>query len=269
MVFKMTRFLSLYLAFLIVASLLLSSCASNYAEEKQGPVSMENLPKETEDFKDSRPVNFILGVGDTIEISVYKNEDLKEDIKIDFTGATTFPLIGDVRLAGRSITEVQQVLTERYSEYIIDPQVGVRLTSIQSQKVIVLGEVRNPGVFPFDRPYRVTDLIATAGGLTEDAKTQEIAVIRQGQKEPTILKYDLESTLAQGDLSSNIMVQNGDIIYVPVTVLASVSRVFAHLGRIIYPLVALENVFITWPQFVDAISGTSTTNGGQVIITAN
>jgi hypothetical protein len=63
------------------------------------------------------------------------------------------------------------------------------------------------------------------------------------------------------------MVQNGDIIYVPVTTLASVSRVFAHLGRIIYPIVALETGFITWPQVVDALSGSSN-QSGQIIVTA-
>ena len=277
MVFKRLILLSLSSVFLMFAILLLQSCASPQNADKrvpettevdqQGLENPEPIAEEVEEFEDSRPVDFILGVGDTIKVSVYDNEDLSEDAKIDVTGTITFALIGDVIVAGRSIPELQQELTERFSEYIVNPQVGVRVTAIESRKVIVLGEVRSPGVFPLDRPYRVADFIATAGGLTEDAKTREIAVIRRGQNEPTVLTYDLESTLEIGDVSSNIMVQNGDIIYVPVTTLASVSRVFAHLGRIIYPIVALETGFITWPQVVDALSGSSN-QSGQIIVTA-
>ncbi len=216
---------------------LLNGCATTAttkaSEETVSPAS-EEAPKEV------RITEFILGPGDKIEIMVYRNEDLKRTVQIDTSGKITYPLVGDIQAGGLSIFQLRDKIRDGLSKYIINPQVSVGVTAVQSQKVIVLGEVNNPGLFALDSPLTTLEAISKAGGFTLDAKQKNVLLIRGGLEKPELITLNIDSIFSEHNMSQNVHLQNGDIIYVPATFIANVSRFFEHLSKIISPIVQME-----------------------------
>jgi len=171
------------------------------------------------------------------------------------------PLIGDVEVAGKGIFALRDELGERLSEYIVNPQVMVTVTSVGSYKILVLGEVMNPGVFVLDTDLSVMEAITRAGGATDDAKLKNVLLIsRRGEKSETA-SLDLKKAFKLGDLSEDRALDNGDIVYVPAVTIANVSWYFSHLSRILSPIVNLESGIVLWPQVEKALRGEDTETG--------
>jgi polysaccharide export outer membrane protein len=213
--------------------------------------------------KRSEPV---LGIGDTIDISVYRNDDLKKTIKIDKSGRIMFPLVGDVQVADRTVYDVRDELQARLAKYIVSPQVFIYASTIQSQKVLVLGEVKTPGILTLDVDLLITDAVMKAGGPTNDAKTSDIYVIRRdsGKSDAAgktaLVKFDMKNAIHSGDFSNNVQLRNGDIVYVPTQAISDVSRFMAHIAAIIGPIVTTESGIVLWPQVIDVFQGKKPTN---------
>ena len=238
------RFLSIGIvisAFLV----LVSGCISTGKNAR----SISELPAESEEMpKELKISAFILGMGDTIEITVYRHADLEKTIQIDSSGMITFPLIGDMKASGLGVLEFRDKIRDGLSKYIINPQVSVVLTSIQSKKYSVLGEVNNPGVFSLDSSVNIIEATAKAQGFTNDAKLKTILLIRRGASAPELYAVNLEKVIEGGDFTQNIDLQNGDIIYVPATRIADMSRYFSHLSKIIAPFISMESAYFTGQQ---------------------
>ncbi len=231
---KLPYLLSVGIA-VIICLVLLSGCAttnttSKTAEETALSVSDE-VPKEV------KVTEFILGPGDKIEILVYRHDDLKRTVQIDTSGKITYPLVGDVQAAGVSIFQLRDRIRDGLSKYIINPQVSVAVTSVQSQKVIVLGEVKNPGLFALEGTMNALEAISRAGGFGLDAKQNSVLLIRGGLEKPELVKLNLKDALYGNDLMQNVYLQNKDILYIPAIFIADVSRFFDHLSKIISPIV--------------------------------
>lgn len=239
---------------ILIFFVLLNGCATTgttfkTAEETALPVSDE-APKEV------KIREFILGPGDKIDIIVYRQEDLRRNVQIDISGKITYPLIGDIQAAGLSIFQLRDKIQNGLSKYIINPQVSVGVTAVQSQKVIVLGEVREPGVFSIEIPMNAIETISRAGGFTTDAKQKSILLIRGGLEKPELITLNMDEFLNGNDMTQNVYLQGGDIIYVPATFIANVSRFFEHLSKIITPIVQTEGGYFLGQQIE---------RGGQVV----
>lgn len=181
-----------------------------------------------------------LGVGDTIDIDVYRHADLKRSLRIDENGKINYPLIGDVEVVGLSAFQLRSKLQEALSKYLVDPQVMVTIKGSHSQKVFVLGEVTKPGVLALEAPMSVLEAISQAGGFTLDAKNESVMLIRGNRDNPQLVKLDLERLLKQGDVSQDIAMKAGDVVYVPSTVIADVSRFSIYLKNILSPVLMVE-----------------------------
>lgn len=218
---------------------------------------------EVQNIEKIRPVTvseFTLGPGDVIDVRVWRHDDLNMKVQVDPYGKIQYPFIGEMDVTGKSVKEIRQALKRDLSEYFVKPVVNVSVTSIQSHKVFVLGEVANPGIFSVDRPMNVLDAIAHSGGFTRDAKKENILLIRGDKSAPQLIKIDLESAIEKGDFKQNIALQRGDIVYVPATLIANVSRYFRHLQSILAPIVLLEQAIVLVPDVVDVFEG----EGGKV-----
>lgn len=236
-----------------ICLILLTGCAAT----KASSTTAQDVPQAPEETpKEIKVTEFILGAGDTIEISVYRNDELKKTIKIDVSGIISYPLVGDIKAAGLGILQFRDKIRDGLSKYIVNPQVSVNVTSVQSQKVIVLGEVKNPGLFSLDSPMSALEAMSKAGGYTLDAKLKTILLIRGGLKNPELVKLNLETALKEGNTAQNVRLQGGDIIYVPATTIANVSRFFDYLSRIISPLVSIESGYYTGQQ-IEGSRGTA------------
>jgi len=229
----------------VVCFVLLSGCATTGSTSKDVAV----IPPVSDEAPEKvRITEFILGPGDRIEIIVYRHDDLKRTVQIDTSGKITYPLVGDVQAAGVSIFQLRDRIRDGLSKYIINPQVSVAVTSVQSQKVIVLGEVKNPGLFALEGPMNALEAISRAGGFGLDAKQNSVLLIRGGMEKPELVKLNLKDVLYGNDLTQNISLQNRDILYVPTTVIADVARFFDYIYSIIHPIVDAERGYYLGQQ---------------------
>lgn len=218
--------------------------AAKAAALQQGSPAIDNV----------RISDFSLGPGDTISIEVYRQDDLKRTVKIDPSGRMMFPLIGDVQITGKSIFKVRDELQERLAKYIVNPQVTINVTTSQSHKIIVLGEVNSPGVMPLDSDLSIIEAISMSGGLTADAETSNVLLIKKGPSGSVVSSIDVNRIYKDGDMSGNAGLAGGDIIYVPATKISNVSWYFSHLSKILSPIVNLESGIVLFPQVKDTLT---------------
>lgn len=119
-----------------------------------------------------------VGPGDVLDVTVFGNEDLSRTTTVQTDGSISVPLLGDVAVAGLGVEEVEARLEELYGrDYLVNPQVEVRVREYQSQQVIVVGEVANPGKKPLRGATRLIDALVEAGGFKPTA-SGEVVVTR-------------------------------------------------------------------------------------------
>ncbi|MFB0533202.1 MAG: polysaccharide biosynthesis/export family protein [Desulfatiglandales bacterium] len=218
-----------------------SASAEEINKEAKEKIGRENAPRVSE---------LILGPGDQLEIMVYRNDNLTREVRIDPSGKIMYPLTGDIHAADLSVFQLRDEIRDGLSKYIIDPQITIRIISIQSQKIIVLGEVQKPGFFQAETSPTALEAISQAGGFTDDAKRKSALLIRGGMENPELRVLNLEKALEAGDLTQNIVLKGGDIIYIPRTTISDVSRFFAYLSDIISPIVSSEAAYLLGREIV-------------------
>jgi len=159
----------------------------------------------------------ILGVGDTLRVTVYQNPDLTVDgARISENGQINFPLIGSVAIGGLTVSAAEQKIAKllRDGGFVLRPQVTIQVAQIRSSVISILGQVAKPGRFAIETVgARVSEMIATAGGvLPTGADVVTLVGTRNGR--PIKLDIDLPAILQAGKSELDIPVDNGDIIYV-------------------------------------------------------
>lgn len=160
--------------------------------------------------------DYLLGGGDTVHITVYEQPDLTTTARISQDGGTiTFPLLGEVAVAGLSPQAAGSKLAKLLEDggLIKHPQVTVAVQEFFSQKIPVMGQVNQPGEYRLKGESRVIDLISQAGGLKDDAADVITVVRKQGGRS---VKHQIDLLrFYGGDMSQNIEVSGGDFILVP------------------------------------------------------
>lgn len=197
--------------------------------------------------------------GDEVSIIVFRNEEYNRRFIVPTDGYIIFPHVGAINVESKSIRELSSIITQGISDYIVNPQVmvdilrlnnparianpqiGIEVIGFGGQKVFVLGEVNRPGIFFADGHMKLIEAITQAGGPTLNAKQNSILLIRSNttKPKPELILLDIESTLKGGDMTQNLVLQRGDIIFVPETFIANVDRFFERLKRITSPLLDL------------------------------
>lgn len=225
----MFLFIRYLLCFILVLLFTSFGCSSKEA------VRQNDTQLESQQIPPIKISEYILGFGDELEISLYRHDEMTRKVRILPDGKIHYPLVGEVYAQGLSVNQLRDKLREGLLKYYVDPQVSVSVTSLGSQKFFVLGEVKRPGVYQLDRPKTVVEAISEAEGFTLDAKPSYVLLIRGGPltPNPNYKVVDMEKVLKQMDLTQNVLLQQGDIIYVPATEYANVERFFDRLWTII------------------------------------
>jgi polysaccharide export outer membrane protein len=168
----------------------------------------------------SSTADYRLGADDLLEITLFNVPESgagilsrRAEVRVTQEGMITLPLLGDIPVAGLTVSATEQVLRERYNEYLHHPQVGVYLKEYRSQRVSVIGAVRGPGMFQLTGPKTLGDVLAQAGGVTEKASSR-LHIYRQNGQDRHTLVVDLLA-LASNPGLVNMPVQPGDMINVP------------------------------------------------------
>lgn len=160
--------------------------------------------------------DYLIGGGDTVNITVYEQPDLTTTARISQDdGTITFPLLGEVAIAGLSPEDAGRKIEKLLREggYLRAPQVNLSVQEFRSQKIPVMGQVNKPGEYLLRGESRVADLITQAGGLQEDA-ADIIVVVKKENGGSVRHEIDL-LRFYEGDMSQNIRVSAGDFILIP------------------------------------------------------
>jgi polysaccharide biosynthesis/export protein len=185
-----------------------------------------------------------LGSGDVLRVSVYDNPDLSQEVTIDADGAFSYPLIGRVQAAGLLVPQLESLLAKRLADgYLVSPQVGVTVTQHKSQQVYVMGAVSKPGLYALQRQTTLLEALSAAGGptpeagfeviLTHAADTQalpsgtSLSAAANGQP---AMRVSLEQLMA-GGVPQRLILQDGDVIYVPAGAFVYVTGEIQRPGR--------------------------------------
>lgn len=168
-------------------------------------------PATSDDFNLS---DYMLGPGDKLDIKVYRNDEFSCSQQIDSSGKITYPLLGDMQVAGMTAFSLRARIAKGLSKYLKDPQVIVTLTAYQSNNITIMGSVATQGVFPVVRQPTILEIISRAGGFSASADKTNVLVIRKQPGGSTVLNLNLKKAL-QGDKTQDILLVKGDMIYVP------------------------------------------------------
>ncbi|MGB1261977.1 MAG: SLBB domain-containing protein [Cognaticolwellia sp.] len=158
------------------------------------------------------PAQYILGVGDQLSIQIYGKENAEYVLPITREGNILIPDVGPIKVAGLAFAEMKGFLTERIQQRIIGVNVVVSLAELRSMRIFVLGEAYKPGPYTLSSLSSVTHAIFAAGGISDIGSLRHIAVKRAGKVVKTVDLYEL---LIHGDSSSDILLQSGDVVFIP------------------------------------------------------
>ena len=153
--------------------------------------------------------------GDLLQVSVWKEPELQRPVLVRPDGAFSFPLAGEVDARGKSISDLQKLLTERLRKYISDPVVTVSVQEVRGNKVYVIGQVNKPGEFIVNPSVDVMQALSMAGGGTAFASLGNIVVLRRKSGQQTAIPFKYTEVLKGRELDQNIMLEAGDVVVVP------------------------------------------------------
>lgn len=173
--------------------------------------------------------DYRIGGYDVLSIIVYEEKDLsRESVRVTANGFITFPLIGQIKVADLTATEIERLISKMLAEreYLLDAHVSVMVVKYEARKFSALGAVSNPGQYPIQVRERVLDGISKAGGLasvrqigTQEPQAQEGMIIRTiGGKESgkkVVITFDLQGLLKGRDQNANILLAENDVLYIP------------------------------------------------------
>lgn len=164
---------------------------------------------------------FLLGPEDVVEVTVWRNQDLSRAITVRPDGMISLPLIGDVQASGLTAAQVGEKISKRLTEYKENPSVSVSVKEINSYYIYVVGEVTRPGKFALKSYATVLQGISLAGGFTQYASKNRMAVLRWSARKDSGSERQVRIPVSYDDLISgkgrvgNFTLMSGDTIVVP------------------------------------------------------
>ena len=180
-----------------------------------GAASAQTVTTVTRTDQDP-PNAYAIGLGDVLEVSVWKNPELTVTVPVRPDGRISVPLLGDVQAAGMTPLALKQTLTDGYKEYVTAPGVSVVVKEIHSRKIYVTGEVAHPGTYDLEPRGKLMQALALAGGLTPYAKGR-VVVLRDGRdgRQERRFEVDLKSIINGRRPEDNLLLQPGDTLVFP------------------------------------------------------
>jgi polysaccharide export outer membrane protein len=157
--------------------------------------------------------DYIIGVGDSINIRVYEQEGLSSDLKVRRDGKIALPLVGEIVVAGKRPLELSRELEGRWKEFVVSPRVTINVTASQPVTVTLVGEVGRVGTVTLEPPARLVEALAQSGGPGEYADKSMIFVLRQF---PTYkrIRFTWDAVLRNEQGEAAFGLQTGDVIVV-------------------------------------------------------
>ena len=188
--------------------------------------------------------DYLLGVGDNFSVRLWGQLDADLQLKVDRSGAVFIPRVGNVSVVGVPFGSLKDHLSREIGKVYRNFDLAVTMGQLKSVQVFVVGFAQNPGSYSLGSLSTVVNALFAAGGPSVNGSLRKIQVKRAGK---VVSEFDLYDLLLKGDKSHDLMLQGGDVVYVP-----PVGGQAAISGSVkvpaIYELKAGENLqdLITW-----------------------
>lgn len=197
------------IAALLGLAALLAGCAT-------GP----NLPPAPQVTPQERSmVEYVIGPGDNLNISVWQQADLSASVPVRPDGKVTLPLVEDMQAAGKTPTRLARDIEQALGEFIREPRVTVIVTSVaeaeKREQVRVIGQAMSPSAVAYRDGMSVLDVMIAVGGLTDFAAGNRAILIRVIDGERREFNLRLNDLVNRGDMSADVTVLPGDVIVIP------------------------------------------------------
>jgi polysaccharide biosynthesis/export protein len=194
--------------YFLLLSILMTACGPKQLrlEERQIPADTPDPAKPPDEF-------YTVGAGDVLDVVVWKDPMLSGPVTVRPDGFITLPLINEVQVVGLTTSQLRETLEKKYSEFVTSPSVTVRVTTIASNEILLIGEVASPGVYSLVGNNTLLQLLTRAGGLTVFANRGKIRVVRRAGEKVTEYIVDYNAIL-KGDLKQDILLRPGDRVIV-------------------------------------------------------
>ena len=173
---------------------------------------------------------YIVGARDVLSITIYAGGELQQevDLTVSAKGIINAPFVGAIKAVGLTLPQLEERITRPLAkDYFVSPEVNIRVAGYHSLRYFISGAVNEPGLYEMTSRTTLMELIAKAGGVLPDrgnvayilrGSTDEVVEGKSineliSRKEP--IKVDLESLLDRGDMSANLSLVPGDVVYLP------------------------------------------------------
>lgn len=159
--------------------------------------------------------NYVIGAQDVLDISVWKEPEVSRTVPVRPDGKISLPLLNDVQAAGLTPAQLAAQLTDSLKKFVANPQVTVIVTTINSQRIYLMGEVTRAGAYPLLPGMTVLQALSSGGGFTQFANTKKIYLLRQENGKQVKLPFNYKQVIGGKNPEQNIQLKAGDTIVVP------------------------------------------------------
>jgi polysaccharide export outer membrane protein len=186
------------------------------AQKQSSQPPVPAMPAENTNTKSATTdANYVIGAQDVLDVSVWKEPEVSRVVPVRPDGKISLPLLNDVQAAGLNPGQLAAQITDSLKKFVTNPQVTVIVTTINSQRVYILGEVSRPGAFPLLPNMTVLQALSSAGGFTQFAREKKIYVLRNEDGKQVKHPFDYKAVIDGKNPDQNIVLKAGDTIVVP------------------------------------------------------
>jgi polysaccharide biosynthesis/export protein len=198
----------LMLGWLVLSPLIISCASAPTPAPAPAATAAEAKPSDN---------NYIIGPGDTLEVFVWRNQELSLTVPVRPDGKISTPLVEDMVAVGKTPAQLARDMEKVLSEYVRAPKVNIIVTTAAStfSLVKVVGQVQKPAALPYREGMRVLDAILAVGGLTQFASGNRARIVRTENGKETIIHVKVADLVNSGDVKQNALLKPGDVLVVP------------------------------------------------------
>lgn len=207
--------------YLLAAILPVSFSASMWAQGTS-PQNVKSDKVLTARSMDVQPINlattdpnYLIGAEDVLTIDVWKEPEISRTVPVRPDGKISLPLLSDVQATGLGPTQLASQIQEQLRKILVNPQVTVIVTQINSQRIYILGEVTRGGTYPLLPNMTVLQALAGAGAFTQFANVKKIYIMRSENGQQVMLPFQYKEVVNGHKPEQNVHLKAGDTIVVP------------------------------------------------------
>jgi polysaccharide biosynthesis/export protein len=159
--------------------------------------------------------SYLIGPNDVLNIHVWKEPELTQEVTVMTDGKISFPLIGEVMAQGQTVTQLKETIGEQLKKYVTNPEVTVIVRQSRSQWIYTIGKVARPGPYVLESGMTILQALSNAGGFLEWAGTKKVLIVRREGEKEVHIHFNYDDFVSGKNVRQNIFLKPDDTIVVP------------------------------------------------------